>query len=149
MKKILLFASLITALSFTSCSDDDNGGSSGPNESVKARIAGVDYTFDVVEVTEEVYEDYTDLTIIASTEEDPDTFVRIMLTEGETGSEAIWQFVYFPDGEAFETLEGFTTNVTQNDDSSIKGTFSGTVEHWDPEVDQEVTITNGEFTVNR
>ena len=148
MKKILLFVTCIAAFSFNSCSSDEGGG--GSAQRVKATIDGNEYTFTDIEVTEQVFEDYTDVMIIANHPDDPDSFLRIMVTEGVTGEEAIWEFVFYPpdNGDAYPMTDTFVTNVTENGDM-IKGTFSGNIEHWDPEITDLMIVTDGEFTINR
>ena len=148
MKKVLLFVAVLAAFNFTSCSDDeDGGGGSAAASRVKATIDGVPYTFDVVDVVEVPEDGYTDLYITASLEDNPDTYVTVKVAEGNVGEDAIWEFVYWPNGDAHTTLDGFTSNITTNDNSKIEGTFSGSVQLDDTSPIH--VVTDGQININR
>ncbi len=149
MKKVLLFVAVLAAFNFTSCSDDeDGGGGSSAASRVKANIAGTEKIFDVVTVTEEPHDGYTDLRIKATTEEMPSDWIEIVVEKDAVGTEASWFFGYYISEFWHQTLPGWSTNVTENTSSKITGTFSGQVVKSDG-TGAPIAITNGEFNINR
>lgn len=118
--KILTFVAF--AFSITACSSDGDSKKSG----LTARINGVDRTFNMIEVTEEVYEEYTDYIIDAVQSDDPTKTLTISLGKESLGTDSIY-FIQYYDGTTFYQLSSpqITSNVTESSASRIKATFSG------------------------
>ncbi len=110
------------AFSITACSSDGDSKKSG----LTARINGVDRTFNMIEVTEEVYEEYTDYIIDAVQSDDPTKTLTISLGKESLGTDSIY-FIQYYDGTTFYQLSSpqITSNVTESSASKIKATFSG------------------------
>jgi hypothetical protein len=91
-----------------------------------ARINGVERTFNTIEVTEEVYDEYTDYIIDAVQSDDVTKSITISLGKGSLGTDSIY-FIQYYDGTTFYQLSSpqITSNVTESSDSKIKATFSG------------------------
>lgn len=156
MKKILfpLFAMLL----FVSCSSDDDNvpyiiPNPGPENTMKATIGGIEYTFDsfTVETITVVEPDYTyvDLHIFAKINGDNTKTIEFNMEQMQTGTETIYYF-YHLNGDIEYTNDAnpnaFNTNVLTSTAHNISGTFSGPLANFDDS--ETVTITNGSFNIN-
>lgn len=146
MKRILLSALAGIALTFSACSSDSDSESTG----VKARINGENITFNTVSVIEEPHTDegfsYVDLRVTASVNSDPSKRISFVIEQGVTGTEASWFFAYFLDETFHPKMDGFNMNVTTNNGTQLKGTFSGHVQA-DVEPFEIITVDNGTFNI--
>ena len=149
MKNALYLLVIFAALSLAGCSsDDDNGGGGHADSWMTAKIDGTEYYFENFTVEKEVFADYTDLHIVGYMVDMPTHWIEIVVEEGATGPDASWRFVYYLDGEAFEKEAGFQTEITENTESTISGTFSGTVLLHDG-TGEPIEMSDGEFSVKR
>jgi len=148
MKKLLLLGALSLVFIFPSCSSDD---SDAPPSTVSARIDGVDYTFNTINVDTETYTDndqtYTDVIITASIDANPDNRISFIVEQGVTGVDASWYFTYFLNDTAHLKTDSFQTIVTESNQHRVVGTFSGTVQA-DEEPFNTLEVENGTFNVH-
>ncbi|HLA57099.1 MAG TPA: hypothetical protein VK623_13420 [Flavobacterium sp.] len=146
MKKIFLLMLFASGL-MVSCSSDDN---SPKISTAKATIDGVEYTFNTFSVTQEQFTDethtYTDVTITASIDSNPDKIFTIIVEKGMTGPSASYYFAYFLDGTAFPKTPSFATDVTTSKNNRVAGSFFGDVMADDGSGDV-VTFSNGTFDI--
>lgn len=147
MKKILLSFSLLLTIFISGCSSDDSGG----NKSVvAAKIGGVDYMFNTINVDQETYTDgdytYTDVIVTASINNNPDRRISFVIEEGVVGLDASWYFAYFNNELAHPKMDDFQVSVTENTGNKIVGTFAGQVQA-DTEPFDIVPVQNGTFTI--
>lgn len=147
MKKILLSCCLLLAIAFSGCSSDDSGSD---RSVVTAKIGGVDYIFNTINVDQETYTEgdytYTDVIVTASINNNPDRRISFVIEEGVVGLEASWYFAYFNNEMAHPKMDGFQTSVTENTGNKIVGTFAGQVQA-DTEPFDVVPVQNGTFTI--
>ena len=147
MKKIFLFLSVVSLTMLFSCTDDDGGSTS--NKIVKAKINNVEKTFSVISKVENTYteDDYTwtDVKITAKQSDDATKFIEFIIEKGITGAEASWYFAYNEGEKTYEKTASFATEVTESNNSGVKGTFSGTLQ--DTSSDDVLTITDGMFDI--
>ena len=136
MKKIFLFLSASAmVLSLNSCSSDDGGGSS-----VSFKVDGVSKSFKVVS------EDFGGVLFVTGykgSASNPTEFVSFTIESGATGANAITDFSYENTTDSYDTTT-FTSNVSENANGKVKGTFSGTLEPF--EGGSDVVITDGKFS---
>lgn len=151
MKKLLLLFLSVAALS---CSKDDDNGSSTPGGSIVATINGVQKTFNSVVVNSETFPAqgtepaYTELTVTGQIGNATTDVLTFYLDKGEVGSDAIYHFEYVQNGLVYES--NLTSVVqTNNDSKQLKGNFSGTLSHWDNDLQEYTTmpVTNGSFDI--
>src|SRR6478672_3671967 len=126
MKKILLYSTLLLVLIFPSCSDSSDGDT--PASTVTAKIDGVDYTFNTINVDTETFEGYTDVIITASINSNPNNRISFIVEQGQLGLDASYYFSYFFNETAHPKTENFQTNVTESTNHRVVGTFSGDVQ---------------------
>jgi hypothetical protein len=147
MRKLLLIGTLVLILIFPSCSSDD---SEPTPDVVTARIDGVDYTFNTVNVDKETYTEnditYTDVIVTASIDSNPDNRISFIVEQGVLGLDASWYFAYFLNETAHPKIDGFQTSVTQNTHNRLVGTFAGQVQA-DVEPFEIIDIENGTFDI--
>ena len=149
MKKLLLFGSLMLTLIFPSCSDSSDGDN--PASVVTAKIDGVDYTFNTVNVDTETYTEdgftYTDVIVTASIDSNPDNRISFIVEQGTVGLDASWYFAYFLNETAHPATDNMVFSVTQNDSHRLVGTFAGQVQA-DEEPFNIVDIEQGTFNIH-
>lgn len=147
MKKLILFISVLAAFAITSCSDDDNSG--GRRKSiVTAKINGVPTVLDRVTVDEEIYPDYIDLRIKALNLNDDDNWLEFVVeSDAEVGVYEPWFFSYYVDMEWYYQDPMVNMTITENSEDKLTGTFSGSFQYWDEDIDDLIEITEGEFTI--
>ncbi len=147
MKKLFLFLAAST-LALTSCSKDDDGGSS-IGGTITVTIDGQAKTFNTVVVNEEVLNDgYTELSVTAAIGTSTSEIINFDMEKGDLGSDAIYSFTYTKDGVIYFT-SSFSSNVTTNNDSKkLVGNFSGTMTGFSGSGEPvNVVFTNGSFNV--
>ena len=147
MKRLLTLL-IIAGTVLTSCSKDDDNPK--PKSQVKATIEGVEITFNTVNV--ELYhypqEGYTDVEVTASVNNDPTRLITFIVKRNVVGPHASWYFSYFENATAFPKVEGeFSTVVNENTQTTLKGTFSGTVRSVGNPVEENRTLANGTFDI--
>ncbi len=145
MKRILPILFAASILLFTSCSED----SPAPRPSVvTAKIDGVDYTFNTINVHPVDYPDegYTDLEVTASIDNNPDNRISFVIEKFAKGTSASWYFAYFLHETAYPKEPDFIVDVTDNDNHHLKGTFSGQVKA-DVEPFDVIQFENGTFDI--
>jgi len=158
MKKLFLFTCLSAlALSFNSCSDDDSSSNNGSETggTVSFKVDGVQKTFDTVTVNEDSEtfegETYTWYEVTASDNGSSTEMIYFEIEKGYNGADSFDSFMYTLNNTTFDMdWDSFSSNTTSNTSSKLKGTFSGTVQHWSNE-NQEYTqkaITDGTFNIN-
>ena len=110
------------AFSITACSSDGDSKKSG----LTARINGVERTFNMIEVTEEDYGEYSDYIIEAVQSDDATKTLTIKLGKESLGTDSIY-YIQYLDGTTFYQVSNpqITSNVTESSASKIKATFSG------------------------
>jgi hypothetical protein len=137
MKKIFLFLSATAlVLSLNSCSSDDDGGGS----SVSFKVDGVSKSFKVVS------EDFGGILFVTGYKgsvSNPTEFVSFTIESGATGAGAISDFSYESTTESYDATT-LTSDVSENANGKVKGTFSGTLEPF--EGGSDVIITDGKFS---
>ena len=147
MKKLFLFLAAST-LALTSCSSDDDGGSS-IGGTITVTIDGQAKTFNTVVVNEEVYDDgYTELSVTGVIGTSTSEIITLIMEKGDLGSGAIYSFNYTKDGVSYFD-SGMSSNVTTNNDSKkLIGNFSGTMSSFSGSGEPiNVVFTNGSFNV--
>lgn len=159
MKKLFLFTCLSAlALSFNSCSDDDNKSNEtdGTSGTVTLKVDGVAKTYNTITVNEEsdTYEGetYNWLTVTASPEGSASEFVTIEIEKDAVGADAADYFEYVENNRSFTMdWDTFNINTLTNNNDKLKGTFAGTVSYWDNDTQETVTktVTEGTFDINR
>ena len=145
MKKIVLSICVVIITMLTvSCSSDsnnDDGGGQVAGDQLIVNIAGVDVTFDVIEVNQPTS---TDMEVIARISGDTTREFTFLLGVGSTGTDAIILTEYRINNieyyNNFDSTQPFTSNVTVNNGAKIKITFSGTMEGWDPNLQQSTLL---------
>lgn len=147
MKKIFMFLTLVSMIAFTSCSDDDGGSSA--SGTITARVNGVDKTFNVTSVKQELSTEgefsWYDVTIITKQSDDTSKTFELNLTKNEIG-EGAWGFSYYDDENYYYCDDiAITSNVTESNNAGAKGSFSGIA--IDEETSETIEITNGIFDV--
>lgn len=125
MKQIFTFLTIVAVtLSFSSCSSDDNNDSTG----ITVKINGVSKKFKNIEVTEEVYEDYSDYVITAEQSDDLTKTIEISLGKDLTGPDSIYYIQYYDGSEFYQSSDAdINANVTESSNTRIKATFSSTL----------------------
>jgi hypothetical protein len=146
MKKLFLFLAAST-LTLTSCSSDDDGGSS-IGGTITVTIDGQAKTFNSVVVDEEVYDDgYTELTVTGAIGTSTTEIITFNLDKGDLGSNAIYYFYYTKNGVTYYGT-GISSNVTTNNDSKkLIGNFSGTMSDISGGGNDDAVFTNGSFNI--
>ena len=147
MKRILSLI-ILSAAMITGCSKDDDEPT--PDSFVKATIEGVEYTFNTINVELYPYpeEGYTDVEVTASIDNDPSRTISFIATREVVGPHASWYFSYFENATAMPKVEGqFSTVVNENTQTTLKGTFSGTVQSVGNPVVENRAIANGVFDI--
>jgi hypothetical protein len=148
MKKLLLFSTLLLVLIFPSCSDSSDDA---PPSVVTARIDGVDYTFNTVNVDTETHTEgdftYTDVIVTASIDNNPDNRISFIAEQGVIGLDASWYFAYFLNETAHPATDDLVFSVTESTNHRLVGSFQGTVQE-DVEPFNIVTIENGTFNIH-
>ena len=156
MKKFFLNVFLLTGLVLsTACSSDDDGGNSGAADQLVVTIDGETLTFTTILVDEETYTDdgetYTELYVTATIGTDVSRIIQFDLEVGDTGADALYYFQYTVDGQSYfyNFDDAFNAVVTVNDGSRLTMTFSGDLEGYDQEAQENVSITlsNGSIDV--
>jgi hypothetical protein len=147
MRRLLLIGTLMLILIFPSCSSD---GSDPEPDVVTARINGVDYIFNTVNVDTETYTEdditYTDVIVTASINANPDNRISFIVEQGVLGLDASWYFTYFLNETAHLKMDGFQTSVTENTQNRLVGTFAGQVQA-DEAPFEIIDIENGTFDI--
>ena len=156
MKKFILGLFVLTSLSLTTAcsSDDDNGGSQ--NGELTVTIDGQAITFNSIIVDEDTYTEdgvtYTELDVTATVSGATNRIVEFGLESGDTGADALYYFYYTQNGvEYYYNFGGeFNAVVSVNNGSSLAMTFSGTLNGYDQNTQEEVsvTFTNGTLSAN-
>ncbi len=125
MKQIFTFLTIVAVtLSFSSCSSDDNNDSTG----ITVKINGVSKKFKSIEVTEDVYDEYTDYIIDAVQSDDPTKTISISLGKDLTGPDSIYFIQYYDGSEFYQSSSAdINANVTESSNTRIKATFSSTL----------------------
>ena len=156
MKKLFLFVSAIAlTVSLNSCSKSDSSSSVGGTITMK--INGTSKTFNTVVVDEHVYyagttDEYTELTATGIVGTDATEYVTFTTDKGVLGSDAIYSFEYYKNGQTYYSYGGggFAANVTTNNTSKkLIGSFSGILNGNDSTTGDPITVslTNGTFNV--
>ena len=150
MKKLLLACTMMAVLVFPSCSSDDDSNNNNNNSVVTARIDGVEYNYNTINVDTETYTDggqtYTDVIVTASIDNNPNNRISFIAEQGVLGLDASWYFSYFLNDTAHPKTENFQVNVTQSTNNRLVGTFAGDVQA-DVEPFDIIEITNGTFDI--
>lgn len=134
MKKIIYaFTLLFTVSLFTSCSDDNDDGGNNPivhnaTGTLTLKINGEARTFGSLNVTEERYQNYTDLVLRGTQTDDNTKNIRIALGKNKLGSDSVYFIQYINNGTHYQMgSTDITADITESNDSKIIGTFSGTL----------------------
>ncbi len=147
MKRLLTLI-ILSAAMLTSCSKDDDDPQ--PDSVVRATIEGVEYTFNTINVELYPYpeEGYTDVEVTASVDGDPSRLITFIVTREVVGPHASWYFSYFENDTAMPKVDGeFSTIVNENTQTTLKGTFAGTVRSVGNPVVENRAIANGTFDI--
>lgn len=138
MKKVFLFMA-VAALTFSlnSCSSDSGGGSS-----VSFKVGGTSKSFKTTATS-------SGGTVFVigyiGSAADPSETVSFSIESGATG-DVMDNISYTNDTDTYYSGSG-TSDVTLNNGSSVKGTFSGTLEPFDS-ANPTLTVTNGKFSAS-
>ena len=136
MKKVLLFVAFAAlTISLNSCSSDSDGGSS-----LSFKVDGVSKSFKTT------VEESGGMVIVSGytgSAEDPTETFSFSLPPEETGDVMDSPTYTDADGNVYFGYTG-NSNVTLNNGSNAKGTFSGTMTSFDPAL-TDITITQGNF----
>lgn len=140
------FAALIFAffllLTF-SCTKSDGYDSS---KTISVKINGIQKYFNAIEVEQVEDTDYTDYIITAKQKDDSTKTITISLEKGVPGTESIYYIQYFDAIDYFEGVNpNINTNVTQNSNLKIMGTFSGNLDNGNGDI---VQLSQGIFNIN-
>lgn len=138
MKKILIvFAVLALAVSFNSCSNEDENVS----KSVTFKVDGVDKNFKVesAETGGLLF-----VTGYIGNPSEPTEYVTFTLNSEDTGANAITNFSYENLTSSYDPIS-FSSNVTENSGGKAEGTFFGTLEPFD--AGANIEITEGSFSI--
>lgn len=159
MKKLFLFTCLSAlALTFNSCSDDDNKSNEtdGTTGTVTFKIDGVTKTYNTVTVDPDSStsggETYEWITITASPEGSASEFITFEIEKNAVGVDAADYLEYFENNRTYSmNWDTFNINTLTNNEDKVKGTFAGPVTYWNNETQTatDKTITEGTFDINR
>ena len=140
MKKLFLFVSVVAlTVTLNSCSSDSDGG----GKSITFKVGGVSKSFSTIVAAEGGGVVF--VTAYNGTASDPGESVQFTINSGETGAGKVTNFGYTsPGGNDFEG-NPLTSNVTTNSGSSVKGTFSGTL---DGVSGSDLIMTEGNFSID-
>lgn len=157
MKKFFLNLFILTGLVLTTaCSGDDDGGNGGgADDELVVTIDGQTLTFNNVIVDVDTFTDdgetFTELDVTAIIGTDTTRVIEFGLEVGDTGAGTLFYFDYIADGQVYYNgFEGsFNSVVSVNDGERLTMTFSGTLEGFDSETSENVTISleNGSIDV--
>lgn len=141
MKKHLFFLVSFAFIIVMGCSDDDKADVNF----VTAKFNGVEERFTIISVDTVEYDEYTDIVVRATKNNDSSRVITIASEFGVTGSNTIWGF-YFQTGDGYyEQDTTFSSNLTSNSAGSYAGVFSGSiVEDTNGSV---IVVTNGSFNI--
>lgn len=140
MKKAFLFFIASASLAFTSCSGDDDSGSSSQG-TASMKIDGVLKTFNTVVVNEEIEDGVTIKTFTISNNGSPIEMISFEVEGESVGADQMDYFVY----HASPHFANVGSNVSVNSDNTFKATFSGYLYIQDQAYPQ---ITEGVIDVN-
>jgi hypothetical protein len=147
MKKIIYaFSLLLISSTFLSCSDDDDNIN---NNNLVRNATGVltlkindeFRSFGSLNVTEEKYENYSDLVIKGTQTDDNTKTIRIALGKNKLGSDSVYFVQYINNGTHYQMGSiDITADITESNDTKVIGTFSGIVTR---HTSDALTITEG------
>jgi len=140
MKKLFLFVSLIAlTVSLNSCSSDSDGGG---GKSISFKIGGVNKTFSTIAAAENG--GFVFVTGFNGTASSQTESVSFTIATGATGANKVSNFTYTTQGGNSFIADPLTSDVTTNSGSSVKGTFSGTLQGVSS---SDLIMTEGKFSV--
>jgi hypothetical protein len=152
MKKIIYaFSFLLITTTFLSCSDDDdkigkNTVVHNASGTLTLKINDEFRTFGSLNVTEEKYQNYSDLIIKGIQTDDNTKNIRVALGKNKLGSESVFFVQYINNGTHYQMGSiDITADITESNDSKIIGTFSGIVTRHNSDA---LTITEGIINVS-
>lgn len=130
MKKIFYaFTLLFIASAFIACSDDDDNIKNkihNATGTLSVKINDELRTFGSLTVTEEKYQNYTDLVLQGTQTNDNTKNIRISLGKNKLGSDSVYFVQYINNGTHYQMgSAAITADITESNDSKIIGTFSG------------------------
>ncbi|QEE48491.1 hypothetical protein FUA48_02550 [Flavobacterium alkalisoli] len=148
MKKTLMLALFsLFAITFSSCTGEDDGPSQGGIVKFKLDGTQKEHVICIVLETEVQPNEYI-LTLTSSNTEETGVF-RYEIPPGVTGNVTPEFMAYQLTNKVMVANEGeYQTNVSVNSDGHLKGTFSGTFRSNLANDDEFITITEGEFDVH-
>ena len=140
MKKLFLFVSVIAlTVSLNSCSSDSGSG----GKSVSFKIGGVSKSFSTVAAAETG--GFVFVTAFNGSSTTQTESVSFTIATGETGANKVMNFSYTTPGGSSFFGDPITSDVTTNSGSSVKGTFSGTLQGISS---SDLIMTDGKFSVS-
>lgn len=143
MKKIAQLLSAFILLLTFSCTKSDGYDSS---RTISAKINGTQKYFNNIIVEQIVETDYTDYIITAKQKDDNTKNIIISLEKGVPGTESIYYIQYFDSVDFFGgSNPGINTNVSENSNLKIMGTFSGNLDNGSGDI---VQMTQGIININ-
>jgi hypothetical protein len=143
MKKVSLILSVFIFIFSISCTNSDGHDSS---KSLSAKIDGVTKYFNDINVLVVPEDGWTDYYITAKQQDDNTKIITINLEKGVTGNDVIYYIQYKNGTDYYDTDQApFNTNITENSDLKLVGTFSGNLNDGDGNI---VQVTQGVLSIN-
>jgi hypothetical protein len=134
MKKIIYaFVLLFVSTTFISCSDENDTIDKRKNVrnasgTVTLKINDEFREFGSLTVTEEIYNNYSDLVIRGTQLNDETKNIRVALGKNNLGSNSVYFVQYINNGTYFQMGSADTTSdIIESNDTTVIGTFSGTL----------------------
>ena len=152
MKKLFLFVTAITAMTFlNSCSSDDNADSnSGGNlgGTISLKIDGVSKTFNNVIVNKNETENYTELLVTATMGNSTTEVISFGVEAGNVGTYATYDFRYANGTNTFSDSGQLNSVVQINSNNKLKGNFSGSMTNHSSSTQENVNFSEGSYDIS-
>jgi hypothetical protein len=130
-------------LSLVACSASDDSSIQADNLILIADNSRKTFTVETSHYFDEndlYVNDYTCINVSAPSEK-----IKFVINPQELGENAIYEFIYYTGTPGISTVyfpnDDFASNVTQDADGFLSGTFSGHVHNWDG----DDKLINGQF----
>ncbi|GGB79723.1 hypothetical protein GCM10007424_19870 [Flavobacterium suaedae] len=151
MKKFFLLLTVtVLSLSITSCSGDDDSGSTASGSYVKFKVDGVQKNFTNISIEEP--NDYSAIIITAQNGNNISEIVEIEINVNEDDNSLEELYFSYYEGDAVYYFAGANTSFNYETElytmDRVKGVFTGVLGNYNGEEMQYRTFTEGSFDID-